>query len=142
VAKGRKLRVLLAEDNRGDILLVEEALAHHGLEADLVVHRDGEEMLGTIVRIDAGELPCPDVVLLDLNLPRLNGQQLLKRMRESPLCGRMPVIIVTSSDARQDREATSRLGASAYFRKPSDYDEFLQLGALVREVVGTQGGVQ
>ncbi len=138
-AAPRKLSILLAEDNRGDVLLVEEALAHHGLDFDLVVHRDGEAMMGAIERIDAGELPCPDVMLLDLNLPKRNGEQLLRRMRASPLCGTVPVIIVTSSDAPRDREATSRLGVSRYFRKPSNYDEFLRLGEVVRAVVGTGG---
>jgi CheY-like chemotaxis protein len=99
-------------------------------------------MLRTIERIDAGEMPCPDVVLLDLNLPRRNGTEVLARIRESPSCGQVPVIVVTSSNARRDRETMVRLGASEYFHKPSDYDGFMSLGEVVRRVVGTLGGPQ
>lgn len=130
--------MLVAEDSQADILLIREALKHHSLDVDLVVKRDGRELLQAIDRMDAGELPCPDVVLLDLNLPRHNGTALLARMRESPVCGHIPVIIVTSSDAPKDRETAERLKASAYFRKPSDYDQFMRLGELVQRFVEPQ----
>jgi chemotaxis family two-component system response regulator Rcp1 len=127
------VQVLLAEDNPGDVYLVREALAHANLQFELVVQSDGEQMYDFIDKIDGGAAPCPDVVLLDLNLPRRNGASLLERMRESPLCSRIPVIIVTSSSSPQDRETATRLGASSYFQKPSDFEEFMRLGALVRQ---------
>lgn len=131
----RKLNIVIAEDNNSDVYLVREALAKHGVDAAIVVHRDGEEMLTAIVHIDAGEVPCPDLVLLDLNLPKRNGEFLLTRIRQSPLCGDVPIIIVTSSNAPKDREATARMGASRYFCKPSDYDEFMVLGALIKDLI-------
>lgn len=115
--------------------MVREALQHHAIDADLVVKKDGEEMVRVIERIDAGELPCPSGVLLDLNLPRRNGLEVLRRMRESPICRHVPVIIVSSSDAPKDRESVARLGVNGYFRKPSGYDDFMRLGEVVREVV-------
>jgi two-component system, chemotaxis family, response regulator Rcp1 len=129
------VQVLLAEDNPGDVYLVREALLLEKLDFELVVQADGEQMYDFIGDIDAGAAPCPDVVLLDLNLPRRNGASLLQRMRESPLCSRVPVIIITSSASPQDREIATRLGASSYFQKPSDFEEFMRLGALVRQLL-------
>ena len=106
------------------------------MDAELVVKKDGEEMLRLIERIDAGEAPCPDAVLLDLNLPRRNGIEILRRMRQSVVCGHVPVVIVTSSDAPNDRESVAKLGATGYFRKPSSYNEFMHLGELVKQIVG------
>jgi two-component system, chemotaxis family, response regulator Rcp1 len=129
------VKVLLAEDNPGDVYLVREALVLEKLEFELLVQSDGEQMYDFIRRIDEGAAPCPDVVLLDLNLPRHSGASLLRRMRESPLCSRVPIIIVTSSASPQDRETATRLGASSYFQKPSDFEEFMRLGAVVRQVL-------
>jgi chemotaxis family two-component system response regulator Rcp1 len=131
----RTISVLLAEDNPGDVLLVREALQRQPFEAELVVRHDGEQALVYIENVDTGEVPCPDVVLLDLNLPKRNGEFLLERMRRSPLCSQVPIVIVSSSASPKDRETAARLGASTYFQKPSDYDEFMSLGAVVRQLL-------
>jgi two-component system, chemotaxis family, response regulator Rcp1 len=133
----RRIQVLLAEDNPGDVYLVREALSLEKLEFELLVRSDGEQMSDFIDEIDTGALPCPDVVLLDLNLPRRSGVSVLERLRQSTLCGEVPVIVVTSSASPQDREMATRLGASSYFQKPSDFDEFMRLGSLVRQFVST-----
>lgn len=127
--------MLLAEDNMGDVHLVREALSLDGLDVELTYHRDGEQVERYIDDIDAGKTPCPDVVLLDLNLPKRDGAALLARLRDSGTCRSIPVIIVTSSNSQRDRDITSRLGATRYFCKPADFDAFMRLGALVREVV-------
>src|ERR1035441_6612739 len=98
------VHVLLAEDNPGDVLLIREALQEGGFEFELTVQQDGEKMLSYIDLIDAGEKRCPDIVLLDLNLPKRNGDVLLKRMRSGGSCRDVPVIIVTSSDSKRDRD--------------------------------------
>jgi CheY-like chemotaxis protein len=126
------LNVLLAEDNPGDVLLIREALKCMGSDFELTVKQDGELMLSHIDSIDKGERSCPDIVLLDLNLPKTSGHLLLERMRRVGLCKRVPIIIVTSSDSARDRELAERLGATGYFRKASDYDEFMRLGAVVK----------
>ena len=126
------MHVLLAEDNPGDVLLIREALKGGGFEFELVVQPDGERMLDYIDLIDSGMEGCPDVVLLDLNLPKRNGDVLLQRMRSSVRCRHVPVIVVTSSDSKKDRDMATRLGASDYFRKVNDIDEFMLLGALVK----------
>ncbi len=133
------LNVLLAEDNVPDVVLVEQALEQHRVECELNVVRDGAAALEYIAIIGApGQAPCPDVFLLDLNLPKLDGVQVLTEFRKHPLCARVPIIIVTSSDARRDHERVQPFGIARYFRKPSDYDAFMQLGAVIREVVGTE----
>lgn len=71
----------------------------------------------------------------DLNLPKVEGHQLLARFRSHPLCRQTPVVVVPSSDAPRDREEAALLGAARYFRKPSDLDEFMQLGAVVRDAI-------
>jgi chemotaxis family two-component system response regulator Rcp1 len=128
------LSVLVAEDNPGDVLLIREALKSERVDHKIVVQADGERMLRYIESIEAGDMPCPDLILLDLNLPKKNGHTLLARLRQSPVCGHIPVVIVTSSDSPNDRRAVAQLGATKYFRKPSDFDEFMRLGALIREL--------
>jgi CheY-like chemotaxis protein len=85
------------------------------------------------------ETPCPDLILLDLNLPRASGFELIILFRKHPLCIETPVIVLTSSDAPKDRQRAAELGAVRYFRKPSDLVDFLKLGAVLREVTEERG---
>jgi CheY-like chemotaxis protein len=78
------------------------------------------------------------VVLLDLNLPRKGGARVLERIRQSPECAGVPVVVVTSSDSPGDKKQASRLGATRYFQKPLDLMEFMKLGPLVREVLNSR----
>lgn len=126
------VHILLAEDNPGDVILIREALRESGVEFELTVQRDGEEMLTQIEQIDRGEVSCPDIFLLDLNLPKTGGHALLRRIRGGGTCKGVPVIIVTSSDSAKDRDLSVRLGANAYFRKACDYEEFMLLGDVVK----------
>jgi CheY-like chemotaxis protein len=138
--RNRPLRVLVAEDNRADAVLIEQAFACNGIKAEFSFNKDGEEMIRSIDRIDADQQPGADVIILDLNLPRRDGFEVLEHLRQSSHCGGTPVIIVTSSDASRDRERTAALGIQGYFRKPSDYDEFMRLGELVRGIVDSGSG--
>ena len=132
----KTLRVLLVEDNQGDVLLIEEALRAHNLQFKLDVVADGIDVKRYLERIGTiPDAPCPDVFLLDLNLPKGDGHEILNNFRGNPKCSAAPVIIITSSDAPKDRQRAERLGASAYFRKPSDLAEFMELGAIIRGVI-------
>ena len=134
-----KLKVLLVEDNDGDVFLVHEALRTHGLEYEMDVLGDGLEVERYIERlIIAPDAVRPDVVLLDLNVPRADGHDILKTFRSLPACAEVPVIVLTSSDSTKDRKRAELLGATAYFRKPLDLDEFLSLGEIVKGVAGTK----
>lgn len=84
----------------------------------------------------AGEcVICPDLVLLDLNLPKKDGIEVLRHMRKSAACQNTRVLIVTSSDSTGDRESVKALGLDGYFRKPSVYAEFMKLGSMIRELL-------
>jgi DNA-binding response OmpR family regulator len=128
--------ILLVEDAEPDVFLVREALRQAGLDFNLNVLDDGEKAVDFIDRLNQdSNLDCPSLVLLDLNLPKRSGDQILEHMRQSERFKSVPVIVVTSSDSPRDKAQTTRLGATKYFRKPSRLDEFMKLGLLVRDVL-------
>lgn len=133
------LQILVAEDNYADVILFQEALQHHHIEHQLHVVSDGQAALDFVARMGTSpETPCPDVMLLDLNLPKVDGPAILQEFRNHPECEHTPVIVVTSSDAQKDRATVAAFQVTRYFRKPSDFDAFMELGAIVREVVESQ----
>jgi chemotaxis family two-component system response regulator Rcp1 len=123
------------EDNPADAGLVRRALEEHGVEGELMVIADGETAIAFIQAIDAGEAECPDLAIVDLNLPKKPGRQVLERMRQSERCRHTPVVILSSSDAERDKADAVRLGASRYLRKPSKLDDFLSLGLIFKAVL-------
>jgi two-component system, chemotaxis family, response regulator Rcp1 len=132
--------ILLAEDNPGDVFLVRRALEKHDIECKVIVVEDGQAALHFMEQADADDqVVCPDLVLLDLNLPRATGSRVLTRIRQSPRCVGIPIIIITSSDSPLDRESAARLGATGYFQKPGDLAGFMQLGRIVREALEKNG---
>jgi CheY-like chemotaxis protein len=133
------LQILLAEDNQADVTLIRYALSAHGIENELHVAMDGEAALQFFAIMGStGHPPCPDLLLLDLNLPKVDGAEILTEFRKHPACSNTPVIVVSSSGGERDRERVSALGVSGYFQKPSDLDEFLKLGEVVREVISSR----
>jgi CheY-like chemotaxis protein len=136
MSSSKLLNILLAEDNRGDVLLVRQALDEHHIRHKLYVVQDGAEAIRFIEQMGQPDsAPCPDLMLLDLNLPKAEGQQVLAEFRKHPACAHTPVIVVSSSDAPRDRARIGALGVTRYFRKPSELDEFMKLGGVVRDVV-------
>lgn len=128
--------ILLIEDAEPDVFLVREALKQAGLKVNLKVLDDGEKAVDFIDGLEQNaSAECPRLVLLDLNLPKRSGDQILEHMRRSGRFRTVPVVVVTSSDSPRDKAQTSRLGATEYFRKPSRLDEFMQLGPLVRRLL-------
>src|SRR5579872_2461550 len=128
--------ILLVEDAEPDVFLVREALRHSGLAFNLNVLDDGEKAIDFIDHLDRNDSAgCPRLVLLDLNLPKRTGDQILNHIRNSVRCKDVPVVIVTSSDSPKDKSQTTLLGATEYFRKPSRLDEFMMLGGLVRRLL-------
>jgi CheY-like chemotaxis protein len=129
------------EDNPADINLVEEALEEVRLDCRLHIMRDGVRAIEFLERLDAEpDRPLIDVVLLDLNLPKISGEEVLKRVRMSPKCEGVKVLIISSSDIPADRERMMKLGASDYFRKPSDLAQFMLFGAKVRAIIEGASG--
>src|ERR1700724_902414 len=116
-----KVQVLLVEDNPADVELVEEALAEAALDCGLSVVRDGRQAIDFIEHIEAEPARrFPDLVLLDLNLPKVSGEEVLNRMRLSQKCRAAKVLLVSSADTPSDRDRLLKLGANEYFHKPSN----------------------
>jgi CheY-like chemotaxis protein len=129
-------QIVLVEDAEADVLLVREALDQSGVEFDLRVFDDGEQGSDFVDSIDRdAAVVRPHLFLLDLNLPKKTGGQILERVRQSRSCGQIPVVILTSSDSQLDKAQAARLNATGYFRKPSRLDEFMRLGPYVREIL-------
>ena len=127
------LNLLLVEDSPADVFLVREAIQAEGIPFHLQVADDGEIAIDILNRVDASAAPL-DLLLLDLNVPRQDGTMVLERLRKSPFCGAIPVIMISSSDSARDRQRAFELGATEYFRKPSSLTEFMKLGQLVRRL--------
>ncbi|MEO5923518.1 MAG: response regulator [Bryobacteraceae bacterium] len=127
------MSIVVVEDNPDDVFLIKEALSAECLDVDLRVLENGEEAIRMISDLNQDvHQPCPSLMLLDVNLPRADGFEVLRRLRESKRCACIPVIVMTSSAALADREKSGRLGACAYFEKPSQYEEFLEIGKIVK----------
>ena len=125
------------EDSQTDVFLVKKALAAHGLKVDLKVLEDGEQALNYIGKLDLDpSASCPSLFLVDLNLPRTSGLEVLAHVRRSEKCANLPVVITTSSDAPKDRAESAALGATAYFIKPCGYDAFLRIGEIIQKLLG------
>jgi DNA-binding response OmpR family regulator len=132
LARSSPLNLLLAEDNLPDALLVREAIRMEGLPVEIHAATDGEQAVEFILRAENDpDAPCPDILLLDLNLPKLDGFEVVRRIRAGTRCKNLVVLIVTSSDSPSDRKKAAEFGLE-YFRKPTSYQEFLKLGAVVK----------
>ncbi|MFN0103302.1 MAG: response regulator [Bryobacteraceae bacterium] len=129
----KAVRILLVEDNPGDVYLLEKALHHHQINYDLIHYRDGEE---AIVALDAGTCGVPDLILLDLNLPRRGGFDVLGTVRGKPAMVGVPVGILTSSDAARDRHRVALLGGERYIHKPPMLEDFIdQVGRAIADLL-------
>ncbi len=129
------LYILLAEDNEADVFLVQHALAKHSIPHQLYVVRNGPEVANYFHRMGTPDgIPCPSLLLLDLNLPAIDGLQILNELRKRSDCDMVPVIVMSSSASPTDLVRAEQMGVSHYFRKPLDLEDFLQLGAVVKAV--------
>ena len=134
-SNGQPLAVLLVEDSPADVFLVRRAMQESGGNFQLEVADDGEKAIRILERVDAGtDTKAPDILVLDVNVPRKTGNEVLEWLRRSPRHGKIPVVMISSSDSPDDRRRALELGATEYFRKPSTLAEFMQLGKLVRRL--------
>jgi CheY-like chemotaxis protein len=132
----RPWHILIAEDNKSDVVLIQRALKKSGVDAQVHIADDGEKAVRFFERADSDTTaPCLDLILLDINMPRYKGGDILRKLRSSSRCKNALVLIVTSSDSSRDREEMDTLGAHGYFRKPSEFSEFMKLGLMVRDLL-------
>jgi CheY-like chemotaxis protein len=124
---GRAIDILLVEDDPGDELITREAFEHNKLQNRLHVAHDGEEGLDYLYRRGQfADAPRPDLILLDLNLPKYDGRQLLEKIKSDPDLARIPVVVLTTSSAEEDILRSYKLHANAYVTKPVDLDQFMK----------------
>lgn len=121
------VEILLVEDNPGDVDLTLEALEEAKLRNNVHVAADGVEAMEFLRREGPrGDAPRPDLILLDLNMPRMDGREVLRAIKEDPALKRIPVVVLTTSEAEQDVLDAYEHRANAYIVKPVDFEQFLR----------------
>jgi CheY-like chemotaxis protein len=137
------VRILIVEDNRGDVLLVREALNEAALDFELTHIADGEQAFSVFERRgEYAHAALPDLVLLDLNLPKRDGWEVLDSIRSRAELARTPVVILSSSGNPDDRDRAAGIPDCIYIRKPSTLDEFLAIGKVIARFWSEHGHVE
>jgi len=126
--------IVLVEDSPADCYLFQEALKAHSVETDLVVFHDGEDALSFLVSAET-DGPEPQLFVLDLNLPRIDGFTLLQHLRASARFAHSLVIVLTSSNNPADRAESLKLGATRFLRKAENVTDFLDIGREVKRML-------
>lgn len=126
-------RILLIEDNSADVDLLRRAFAAHEIQNDIVALEDGELAIRFLDQLTAS--PGIDLIIIDLNIPKHDGIEVLTRYKNSPWIRQIPVAVFTSSNSPVERNRVLSLGVAAYLRKPMELDEYLALGAKFREML-------
>ena len=127
-SEGRAIDILLVEDDPGDELITREAFEHNKLQNRLHVAHDGQEGLDYLYRRgEFADAPRPDLILLDLNLPRYDGREVLAQIKADPELRHIPVVVLTASAAEEDLLRSYRLHANAYITKPVDFPQFAEV---------------
>ncbi len=134
------MRILLVEDNSADVELIRLALREYEVEGDLEVLADGEQAMIFMDQVDSGDRLRPDLVVLDLNLPKRPGVEVLRRIREKGIGADMTVAVLSSSNAAKDRQQIASLGATRYIQKPLNFEEFLKIGSVLKDLLATSAG--
>jgi CheY-like chemotaxis protein len=128
----RVIDVLLVEDDPGDVLMTREAFADHKVHNRLHVVNNGVDAMSFLRREgEYADAPTPDLVLLDLNLPRMSGREVLTEVKNDPALRAIPVVVLTTSDSEDDVRSSYSLYANAYVTKPVDFDSFI---GVVRQI--------
>lgn len=128
-------RILLMEDNPSDVFLLKRALDQHSVHYDLVLIRDGEQALAALNDIAAGGQARPDLIVLDLNLPRHDGIEILTHCRSLSPLENMAIMILTSSDSPGEKARAEELSVSDFVRKPILLDDFMALGGRIKQII-------
>lgn len=129
----KSLRILLVEDSPSDVRLVREALKETAVPVQISVARDGVEAMDHLHQAEMGLVNCPDLILLDLNLPRKNGREVLSEIKASPRLKQIPVLVMTSSRADEDIAQAYSLNANCYITKPTDLQDYMNVVRAIEE---------
>jgi chemotaxis family two-component system response regulator Rcp1 len=133
----RKTRLLVIEDNPGDVDLLRRALAAAELDCQLTVVDDGADALSLFRTGSATPWahPAPDLAIVDLNLPKHGGLEIIEQMRANPKFAEMPVVVLSSSSSPRDRAKMDGFHVRRYIVKPADLEEFMRIGWQIRELL-------
>jgi two-component system response regulator len=131
--EAKPVNILLVEDNPGDVRLTREGFKEGKVYNNLYVAEDGEEALALLSHEGKyANIPHPDIILLDLNLPKKDGSEVLSEIKGDPELRKIPVIILTTSRAEEDILKTYNLHANCYITKPVDFDEFIHIAKSIK----------
>jgi CheY-like chemotaxis protein len=133
----RKSRILIIDDNEADLFLVKEALRRECLDCDIVSITDGAQAVAFLCGPDV-VANCPDCILLDINLPKVGGDQVLKTIREHPPIADVPILVWSSSLHTETDSFKDQSGRAIFMEKPTDLREFLGIGAKIRSLLKAQ----
>jgi len=130
----REVRILFVEDNEGDIVLTIEAMKEARISNNVTVVRDGEEALMFLLRKGKyADAERPDLVLLDINLPKVDGKEVLARIKNDPALMTIPVVILTTSDSEKDIMESYHNHANCYITKPVDFKKFMDVVHTIKD---------
>jgi CheY-like chemotaxis protein len=127
-----KAQIFVVEDNPGDVMLLKMALENAEVDCELTVMGDGGEALAYVQHLGT---QAPDLVLLDLNLPKNDGIEILSVLRRNPSFGEVPVVILTSSSSPREMARIEGLQITRYLTKPLDFDEYLKIGLILKDLL-------
>ena len=128
-------RILMVEDNPTDVQLIAEALRENGVVHELVVLQDGDKALR---HFSASDNAKPDLIILDLHLPKHDGLEVLTKYRQAVQLRAVPIVVLTSSDSPSERRSAEKIGVSAFLQKPMTLDAFLAIGKQLKALLEAQ----
>jgi two-component system response regulator len=132
------VKVLLVEDNPDDVEIARRALGKATARVELSVARDGQEAMDMLFRGQNGDVSLPHLVLLDLNLPKMDGREVLEKIKADPKLKRIPVVVLTVSTQEEDVARCYDTGVNTYIAKPIQFEDFMRAVAIINEYwVGT-----
>jgi len=130
----KSLQILLVEDNEGDVRLIKEAFNESKIDKSFSVAKDGEDALNYLYkRGEYSDCPKPDIIFLDINLPRKNGFEVLEKIKSDPELKRIPVIMLSSSSSEDHIYKSYELNANCYVTKPVDFDEYTEVVKTIED---------
>jgi two-component system, chemotaxis family, response regulator Rcp1 len=129
------VHILAFEDNPADLLLLKESLRIAGLDYQLEVASRGEEALALLRCLGTGETPCPDVIVMDLQLCGVDGCELVRTLRERGSCPATPIMVLTGCLSCREEEKARALGVKRFVRKPMNLRDFLKIGDEIRDLL-------
>jgi CheY-like chemotaxis protein len=134
----RRSKILIIDDNEADLYLIKEALRRDGLDCDVVSITDGAQAIAFLCG-PAAEANCPDCIVLDINLPKVGGDEVLKTIRNHASIADVPILVWSSSLRTETDGLKNQSGPAIFMEKPTDLREFLGIGAKIRSLLGGIG---